>query len=84
MTWETKITLRPRYEYISTNQHGDRYKKAGNERVKVARLTASVNNAHDLKTLILISDHVNARVRYDFDKPQTAFIEIVSGENIGG
>ncbi len=83
MTWEKIYIHVPQYEFTSSNQHGDRYKRIGVKQVNCVRLTADVNNAEDLRDLILLSHHLNVPVRYDFKpNPQTAYIEVVAKEGI--
>jgi hypothetical protein len=83
MRWSKRTTHRSIYQYTSTNQYGDRYKINGTKAITVATLEADIDDAHDLKTLILLSDHLNVPVRYDFNsKPQRAYIEVVGAENI--
>jgi hypothetical protein len=81
MRWSTKYHYLYRYEYAGTNQHGARYKKLPDKRISVARLEAETDNANDLRNLILLSDHLNLPVRYDFDSdPHRAYIEVIGRE----
>ncbi len=77
MTWETGYYYLPQYEYVSCNQHGDRFKRKASKKFNVAKLSCEVNNAIDLKRLILISHTLNVPVHYDFED-HIAFIEVVS------
>jgi len=70
------------YEESSRNQHGTRYKKKySSKRVRVATLTAELDNAKDLAILIYLSDRLGVPVHWDYSsKPQTAYIKLVSEE----
>ena len=80
MLWTKTLLTIPRYLFASSNQHGMRYKRISSKRVSCAKLEAKVTDAVDLRNLILLSHHLDAPVHYNFDVPQTAFIEIVSKE----
>ncbi len=83
MTWEKTYIYQSQYEYVSSNQHGDRYKRIGIKQVNCVKLIASVNDAKDLRDLILLSHHLNVPVHYDFKTdPQTAYIEVAAKEGI--
>ena len=81
MIWETRYYYAPRYEYVSCNQHGDRFKRKASKRLSIAKLSCEVNNASDLGRLILLSHHLNVPVHYDFDD-HTAFIEVMSSDAV--
>ena len=81
MTWETGYYYAPRYEYVSCNQHGDRFKREASKRLSVAKLSCETNNATDLKRLILMSHTLNVPVHYNFDD-HTAFIEVMSSDAV--
>ncbi len=83
MQWSKEYTYIPQYEYVSTNQYGDRFRNKGQKQLSVACLIAEVGNAYDLRQLILLSHHLNVPVHYDFSTdPQTAYIKIVARESI--
>ena len=85
MHWLKKINIWvPQYEYTSSNQHGERYKKIRHKSIPVARLSSEINGdtVFDLQTLILLGAHVHYPVQYDFEKPHTAYIDIVSAERL--
>ena len=83
MQWEKTFTYVQTYEVTSSNQHGARYRQAGTKRLSAARLTAETTNATNMRTLILLSHHLDTPVRYDFSTdPQTAYIEVVSEERL--
>ena len=83
MTWEKSYKYLPRYEYVSTNQHGDRYKRIADKQISCAKLSADVSDVRDLRDLILLSHFLEAPVHYDFKSdPQTAFIEVAAKEVI--
>ena len=84
MLWRTEYIYIPRYEYVSTNQHGDRYKRTEMERINVAKLSLDAGSVgqYELKQLILIGHHLDTPVRYQFGNPHTISIEVVSGEVI--
>ena len=72
------------FEYVSTNQHGDRYKKkCVSKRVNVATLSAEFDNVKDLAILIYLSDRLDVPVHWDYNAdPQIAYIKLVSAEAI--
>ncbi len=83
MTWEKSYKYLLQYEYVSTNQHGNRYKRVADKQISCAKLSADVNNAKDLRDLILLSYHLNVPVHYDFKPdPQTAYIEVIAREAV--
>lgn len=85
MTWERTYTYIKQYVYTSTNQHGDRYRAVASRRVSCAKLSAAIDNAHDMRQLILLSHHLEMPVHYDFGTshtPQTAYIEVISKESV--
>jgi len=82
MTWEKSFINIPQYEFASSNQHGMRYKRVNSKCLSCAKLSADVNNAYDMRQLILLSHHLSVPVHYSFDTPQTAYIEIVSKEAV--
>lgn len=81
MTWSTGYYYLPRYEYVSTNQYGSRFKQKANKKLNVARLTCKTSDAFDLTRLILLSHHLNVSVHYDFED-HTAFIEVMSSDAV--
>ena len=83
MKWSSNYIYIPQYKHTSTNQYGNRYKKVSSKRLDRTCLIAEVGDAADLKRLILLSHHLNTPVRYDFStEPQTAYIHVVSAEQI--
>ena len=83
MIWERTFAFIKQYMYVSTNQHGDRYRPTVSRRVSCAKLTAKVNCAENMRQLILLSYHLEVPVHYDFSTdPHTAFIEITSKESV--
>ncbi len=83
MKWIKRNRYIEQYEYNSCNQHGSRYKKLISKKVSAAKLIAEVNNAGDLQVLALLSHHLDTPIRYDFStSPQTAYIEVVSNEQV--
>ena len=83
MTWTETYLYIPKYEYVSTNQHGDRYKRIGTKRIHCAKLSTNTDSAGSMTQLILLSHHLNVPVHYDFETdPQTAYIEVVAKEGI--
>ena len=74
------------YEFVSTNQHGDRFKKVGHKKLSVDRLSVKTGivsslNAVDMSTLIIFSDRLDTPVRWDVDEKEY-YIEIVSLEQL--
>ncbi len=83
MTWEKIDIYIPKYEYVSTNQHGDRYRRVTTKRIDGVRLTTDVGDAKNLRDLILFSHFLKLPVHYDFKTdPQTAYIEVIGREAI--
>ena len=83
MTWEKTYKYLPQYEYVSTNQHGNRYRQIADKQISCAKLSAGVNEVHDMRNLILLSHHLNVPVHYDFTTdPQTAYIEVMAKEGV--
>ncbi len=83
MTWEKTFYYIPQYEFVSSNQHGMRYKRIGDRKLSCARLTANVVDTRDLQQLILLSHHLDLPVHYGFDTtPHTAFIEVIGKEGL--
>ena len=81
MTWAKTYVYIPQYEYVSSNQHGMRYKNIASKQICCAKLSADWENAEDMRRLILLSHHLNVPVHYDFTtNPQTAFIEVAAKE----
>jgi len=81
MTWEIGYYYAPRYEYVSCNQHGDRFKQKTSKRLSIAKLSCKHSNATDMSRLILLSHHLNVPVHYDFED-HTAFIEVMSSDAV--
>jgi len=83
MFWLKKYAHVCNYKYVSTNQHGDRFKRIADREIAVALMEADINNANDLRRLILLSHHLDVPVHYDFDAdPRVAFIEVVAKESL--
>ena len=83
MKWKKEFTYLNKYKYVSTNQHGDRFRRDGQKRVSVAVLRADWDDETDLRQLILLSHYLGVPVHYDFTtEPQTAYIEIVAKESL--
>lgn len=83
MEWTKRDLYRPEYEYVSTNQHGDRYKRKISKKFSIAVLSTDMTNTLDMRTLILLSHHLDAPVRYNFSSdPQQAYIEVISKEQL--
>ena len=79
MQYETEFIYRPQYEWTSSNQHGNRFKKIGTKQIRVAKLSAKRTDANDLTNLVLLSDRLRVPIYYDFDAdPQVACIKIVA------
>ena len=79
MTWETGYYYMPQYEYVSCNQHGDRFKRKESKRFSIAKLSCKTNDQSGLTCLVLMSHSLNVPVHYDFED-HTAFIEVVSAD----
>ncbi len=81
MTWETGYYYASRYEYVSCNQHGDRFKRKAGKRLNIARLSCETTNANDMKRLILMSHTLDVPVHYKFED-HTAYIEVMSSDAV--
>lgn len=79
MHWDKEHLYFPRYEFTSSNQHGDRFKRVGQKHLSVAYISCGTDNAHGMSRLILLSHTLDVPVRYDFDD-QKAYIKVVSDE----
>lgn len=79
MNWNKHNIYIPQYEYASCNQHGERFKYKSSKKLSVATLSCKTSDAVGLTRLILLSDHLDTPVRYDFED-HTAYIKIVSQE----
>ena len=83
MTWVKTYKYIPQYEYVSTNQHGNRYRQIVDKQVSCAKLSANWEDAEDMRRLILLSHHLDVPVHYSFETtPQTAYIEVMAREAI--
>jgi len=83
MRYSKRYTYIPKYEYAGTNQHGDRYKQTGTDKVSSCAMFADMGNVDDMRKILILSDQLDTPVTYDFDKtPQTASIEIVSKRSL--
>lgn len=81
MTYTTEYYYAPRYKHTSSNQHGDRFKRASAKKINVVRLSCSRRDTSELESLILFSHTLNVPVHYDFED-NTAYIEIMSAEAV--
>ena len=85
MNYRKRIKYINQYKYTSTNQHGARFKEVESRRLSVSRMTAKITSCDDLSTLAVLSDQLDTPIRYDFDSnPQTAWIEVISNEQLKG
>jgi len=83
MHWITEFYYIPQFEFVSTNQHGARFKKLRPKQLPIAKLSCKQTDTAGMKNLILLSHTLNAPVRYDFEE-QEAFIKLVSHELLKG
>lgn len=81
MTYTIEYYYAPRYEYTSSNQHGQRYKRKASKQINVVKLACKRTDASDLEDLVVLSHTLNVPVHYDFEA-NTAFIKIMSGEAV--
>lgn len=81
MTYRKEYKNIRQYEHVSTNQYGYRYKQTGTKTLLVAELSAKIDNATDLKRLILLSHFLEVPVHYDFET-HVAWIKIMSAESV--
>lgn len=79
MIYKKEYVHIPVYGYVSTNQHGDRYKQTGTKQLRVCKITASGESEH--AQLIIMGSTLDVPVRYDFDS-QKPYLELVSGEEV--
>ena len=81
MTWTTGYYYAPRYEYVSCNQHGDRFKRKASKRLSIAKLSCKTDDESGLTRLVLMSHTLGVPVHYDFED-HTAFIEVMSSDAV--
>lgn len=82
-SWEKQFIYVPKYEFVSCNQHGDRFKHKKSTQLSCCKISADITDAGDLRQLILLSAHLDAPVRYDFQSnPQKAYIIVTSVEKL--
>jgi len=82
MHWVREKLHLPQYEFVSRNQHGDRFKYAGQKKISIARISCEMDDTGGLLKLILLSHTLDTPVRYDFEGEQEAYIEVVSAETL--
>ena len=82
MMWTKTYHYIDQYEYVSSNQHGSRYRiKRGPKKVSVAKISSECDDAKEMRTLILLSHTLDLPVRYDYGAdPQVAYIEVIGKE----
>jgi hypothetical protein len=77
MLYGQRFIYEPKYEQVSSNQNGARFKKTGSRQVGVCKLEAKTDNAKDLHSLICLASELNLVIHWDYSKsPQTAWIEV--------
>jgi len=81
MFWRKEYIYRDQYEFASSNQHGDRFKRKGNNKISVAVIGASTSNAAEMKDLILMSHTLDVPVRFNSISGR-AYIRVVAEESI--
>jgi len=79
MQWTKTYLYLPQYEYASSNQHGDRFKRVRSKQFSVARMSCKISDTDGVQKLILLSDTLDVPIRYDFNVHE-AYIEVVSCE----
>lgn len=82
MIWTKDYEHLLQYQYVSSNQHGNRYKIDSSKRLNVATLSCETNSS-EIETLILLSHTLNVPVHYDFED-HTAYIEVMSADAVRG
>ena len=83
MKYSTSFYYTNKFKHTNTNQHGPTYKVNKVIRLSVVTLTASANEAIDLRNLAVLSDKLDTPLRYNFDaKPQEVCIKLVSLEQL--
>ena len=83
MTWVTGYYYAPRYEYVSCNQHGDRFKRKASKKLSVARLGCKLSDATALSRLVLLSHSLDVPVHYDFEDHE-AYIKVMGADAVKG
>lgn len=81
MRYDTEYYYVQRYEYVNSNQHGARYKRATSAKLREATLSCERTNADALEDLIILGHELDVPVHYDF-KTNRAYIRIMSGEAV--
>ena len=81
MKWLKNYIYVRQYEYVSTNQHGDRYKKIRNKQIPTATLSCNTNDSQNIEILILLSHTLDIPVRYDFSEGE-ASIKVMGSEAV--
>ncbi len=81
MKYVTSYYHVPRYEYVSCNQHGARYKIKPSKRINVVQISCKRDNSSAMEDLILLGHTLDVPVHYDFDESR-AHIEIMSAEAV--
>ena len=79
MIYKTEYIYIPVYNYVSTNQHGDRYRQTGTKKLSICKMIAE--GPSEYQSLILLGSTLNVPVRFDF-KEQQPYIELASGEEV--
>ena len=79
MIYRKEFRYVPVYEYVSSNQHGERYKRTGTKTFSICIIVTSDPSEH--KQLIILGSTLDVPVRFDF-KSQEAYLELASGEEL--
>ena len=81
MIWNTSYYYQPQYEYVSTNQHGNRFKRASQKMLNTVIMSCEIDGSLDIQQLILLSHSLDVPVHYNF-KAGKAYIEVMSAEQV--
>lgn len=79
MNYKKEYAYVPVYKYVSNNQHGKRYMKAGVKKLQICKITAT--EPSEYQQLIIMGSTLDVPVRFDFGL-QRPYLELVSGEEV--
>lgn len=79
MKYTTRLRPTTKYEFVSCNQHGGRYKIKDYPLIKATEMRCKCDNATDMKDLIVLSSQLNVPLKYAFATSE-AYIEVISSD----
>jgi len=80
MKYTKEFMYQNQYEWASSNQHGDRYKRTTPKKITIGILSCTLTDPK-LADLVLLSNILDIPVKFDFGK-QEAFIKLVAGKAV--